>query len=93
VSGRVTDHVDHVAAQFIGLHIHRRGVRGDVDLGHHVEQEGLLHVAVRDQIIEKILQRRVERSGRAWSVVADGSIVMSEGGGKDREQTEENHTT
>ena len=39
----VDDDVDHVAAQLVALHVDRRGVRRDVDLGHDVEEEGLLN--------------------------------------------------
>ena len=41
------DHqVDHVAAELVALHVHRRGVGGDVDLGHDVEQESFLGIGV-----------------------------------------------
>lgn len=42
-AGDVNDHVDHVAAQFIRLHVDRRAVCGDVDLTHHIKQKGLLY--------------------------------------------------
>lgn len=42
-AGDVNDHVDHITAQFIGLHVYRRAVCGDVDLTDHVEQKGLLY--------------------------------------------------
>lgn len=42
-AGDVYDHVDHVAAQFVGLHVHRRAVGGDVDFANNIKQEGLLN--------------------------------------------------
>lgn len=41
-AGDVDDHIDHVAAQFVGLHVYRRAVGGDVDLTDNIKQEGLL---------------------------------------------------
>lgn len=41
-AGDVDDHVDHVAAQLVRLHVDRGAVGGDVDLADHVKQEGLL---------------------------------------------------
>lgn len=41
-TGDVNDHIDHIAAQFIGLHVYRRAVCGDVDLTDNIKQEGLL---------------------------------------------------
>ena len=45
-AGDVDDHVDHVAAQLVRLHVHRAAVCGDGDLTDHVEQEGLLDARV-----------------------------------------------
>lgn len=42
-TGDINDHVDHVTAQLVRLHVHRRAVGGDVDLTDHIEQEGLLY--------------------------------------------------
>lgn len=42
-AGDVNDHVNHIAAQLIGLHVHRRAVRGDVDLTDDIKQKGLLY--------------------------------------------------
>lgn len=41
-AGDVDDDVDHVGAELVGLHVHGVGVRGHVDLAHHVEEEGFL---------------------------------------------------
>lgn len=41
-AGDVDDNVDHIAAQLVGLHVHRRAVGGDVDLTDNIEEEGLL---------------------------------------------------
>lgn len=45
-AGDVDDHVDHVAAQFVRGHVHGAAVCGDVNLAHHVEQEGLLNTRI-----------------------------------------------
>lgn len=45
-AGDVNDHIDHVAAQFICLHVHWTAVCGDVNLTDHIEQEGLLDTRV-----------------------------------------------
>lgn len=42
-AGDVNDHIDHITAQFIGLHVYRRAVCGDVDLTDHIKQKGLLY--------------------------------------------------
>lgn len=42
-AGDVYDDVDHVAAQFVGLHVHRRAVGGDVNFTNNIKQEGLLN--------------------------------------------------
>lgn len=42
-AGDVNDHVDHITAQFIGLHVYRRAVCSDVDLTDHIKQKGLLY--------------------------------------------------
>lgn len=42
-AGDVNDHINHVAAQFIGLHVYRRAVCGDVDLADDVKEKGLLY--------------------------------------------------
>lgn len=41
-AGDVDDHVDHVAAQLVRLHVHRGAVCGDVDLTGHVKKKSLL---------------------------------------------------
>jgi len=41
-------HVDHVGTQLVGVHVDWVTVGGDVNFGHHVEEKGLLHVAVAD---------------------------------------------
>ena len=38
----VGDDIDHVRAQLVRLHVDRGGVGGEVDLGDHVEEEGLV---------------------------------------------------
>jgi len=38
----IDEDVDQLTAYFIVLHVHGRGIGGDVDLGNHIEQEGLL---------------------------------------------------
>lgn len=45
-AGDVDDHIDHVAAQLIGGHVHWTAVCGDVNLAEHVEQEGLLDAGI-----------------------------------------------
>ena len=45
-AGDVDDHVDHVAAQLVGLHVYGGAVCGDVDLADHVKQEGLLDARI-----------------------------------------------
>lgn len=45
-AGHVEDDVDHVTAQFVGLHVHRGAVCGDVNLADDVKQEGLLDPGV-----------------------------------------------
>ena len=45
-AGEVDDDVDHVAAELVRLHVHRRRVGGDVDLGDDVEQKRLLRARV-----------------------------------------------
>lgn len=45
-AGDIYNHVDHVTAQLIRLHVHRTTVCGDVDLTDHVEQKGLLYAGV-----------------------------------------------
>lgn len=42
-AGDVDDYIDHVAAQFVGLHVHRRAVSGDVNFTNNIKQEGLLN--------------------------------------------------
>lgn len=42
-AGDVDDHVDHITAQLVGLHVYGRAVGGDVDLAHHVKQKGLFY--------------------------------------------------
>lgn len=42
-AGDVDDYVDHIAAQFVGLHVHRRAVGGDVNFTNNIKQEGLLN--------------------------------------------------
>lgn len=42
-TGDVDDHIDHIAAQFVGLHVYRRTVCGDVDLADNIKQKGLLY--------------------------------------------------
>lgn len=42
-AGDIDNHINHITAQFIGLHVHRRAVCGDVDLTDHVKQKGLLY--------------------------------------------------
>lgn len=42
-AGDVDDHINHVTAQLIGLHVHWAAVGGDVNLTDHIEQEGLLN--------------------------------------------------
>lgn len=41
-AGHVDDHIDHVAAQLVRLHVHWRAVCGDVDLTGHVKEKSLL---------------------------------------------------
>lgn len=41
-AGDIYDHVYHITAELVGLHVHRRAVGGDVYLTDHVKQEGLL---------------------------------------------------
>lgn len=48
-AGHVHDDVDHVAAQFITLHVHRGAVCGDIDLAHHVKQECFLYPRILKQ--------------------------------------------
>lgn len=40
--GDVHDHINHVAAQLVRLHVHGRAVCGHVDLTEHVKQKRLL---------------------------------------------------
>ncbi len=42
----VYHNIDHVATQLVALHVNRRRVSGDVDLGYHVEKEGLFNARV-----------------------------------------------
>lgn len=42
-AGDVDDHVNHIAAQLIGLHVYGRAVCGDVDLADNIKQKGLLY--------------------------------------------------
>lgn len=55
-AGDVDDHIDHVTAQFVRLHVHGGAVRGDVNLTDHVEQEGLFYPWILDN-------RRKRRGG------------------------------
>lgn len=45
-AGDIYNHIDHVTAQLIRLHVHRTAVCGDVDLTDHVKQKGLLYARV-----------------------------------------------
>jgi hypothetical protein len=44
------------------LHVNRRRICGDVDLGKYVEEKSLLGVGVGDKDVEKVLQ-----SGQLWN--------------------------
>lgn len=41
-AGDINDYVYHVTAEFIGLHVHRRAVGGDVNFADDIKQEGFL---------------------------------------------------
>ena len=81
-AGNVDDDIDHVAAEFVALHVDGRRVGGDVDLGEDVEEEGLFGVRVGDEDVEKVLERRQLRNqllhdlGEAFEdgVVVDGGL-------------------
>ena len=45
-AGDVDDHIDHVTAQLVGLHVHWAAIRCYVDLADHVKEEGLLDARV-----------------------------------------------
>lgn len=45
-AGDVNDHINHVTAQFICLHVHWTAVCCNVNLTDHIEQEGLLNTRV-----------------------------------------------
>lgn len=70
-AGDINDHVYHVTAELVGLHVHRRAVGGDVYLTDHVEQEGLLDPGmlqntrgVQRAQIWKAGQRKTEQMSR-----------------------------
>lgn len=41
-AGDIDDDIDHITAQFVGLHVHRGAVGGDVYFTNDVKQEGFL---------------------------------------------------
>lgn len=45
-AGNVNDHINHVTAQFICLHVHWTAVCGNVNLTDHIKKEGLLNARV-----------------------------------------------
>lgn len=58
-AGDVDDHIDHIAAELVGLHVHRGAVGGDVNFTDDVKQEGFLDPGVlqntrRDAVTTKI---------------------------------------
>ena len=47
-AGHIDEHINQLGADLIVLHVHRCRVSGNVDLGDHIEQEGLLDLASID---------------------------------------------
>lgn len=51
-AGDVNDNIYHVTAEFVGLHVDRGAVCGDVNLANNIEQEGFLNPRVLENMKE-----------------------------------------
>lgn len=41
-AGDINDNIYHITAEFVGLHVHRRAVGGDVNLANNIKEESFL---------------------------------------------------